>query len=262
MIIPRLEVAVVRAGVQGFSPAALRRARGRQHLSLRQLSLLSGVSFATISEWETSRALPPPSHLAAVANALGITVADVVPIKETHLVLADLRHHAGLTQQAAADAFGLKRSMYRAIDTGTRAADAQQRTQHAQLYSITTNQFEHPLATHPRHPHRPPQSAVAARPQRSAPSREITLGWVNGSGAHNDEPADSSGQSCGVSRRDGPRPLPRTQHHATAAGTVDLLTLRRSHSHTSVITLRHWHAEAFRRVGVAPPQRQGIKASE
>ncbi len=142
MIIPRLEVAVVRAGVQGFSPAALRRARGRQHLSLRQLSLLSGVSFATISEWETSRALPPPSHLAAVANALGITVADVVPIKETHLVLADLRHHAGLTQQAAADAVGLKRSMYRAIDTGTRAADAQQRTQHAQLYSITTNQFD------------------------------------------------------------------------------------------------------------------------
>lgn len=127
MIIPRLEVAVVRAGVQGFSPAALRRARGRQHLSLRQLSLLSGVSFATISEWETSRALPPPSHLAAVANALGITVADVVPIKETHLVLADLRHHAGLTQQAAADAVGLKRSMYRAIETGTRAADAQQR---------------------------------------------------------------------------------------------------------------------------------------
>ena len=32
--------------------------------------------------------------------------------------------------------------MYRAIDTGTRAADAQQRTQHAQLYSITTNQFD------------------------------------------------------------------------------------------------------------------------
>lgn len=253
---------MVRAGVQGFSPAALRRARGRQHLSLRQLSLLSGVSFATISEWETSRALPPPSHLAAVANALGITVADVVPIKETHLVLADLRHHAGLTQT----------SRRRRCRPQTEHVPGH-RDRHPRRRRTATNPtrpalqhhhkpVRHPLATHPRHPHRPPQSAVAARPQRSAPSREITLGWVNGSGAHNDEPADSSGQSCGVSRRDGPRSLPLTQHHATAAGTVYLLTLRRSHSHTSVIALRHWHAEAFRRVGVAPPQRQGIKASE
>ena len=85
---------------------------------------------------------PPTQPPSRGGERLGITVADVVPIKETHLVLADLRHHAGLTQQAAADAVGLKRSMYRAIETGTRAADAQQRTQHAQLYSITTNQFD------------------------------------------------------------------------------------------------------------------------
>ena len=135
------EVWIARSGVQGFSPAAFRRQRSRRQLSLSELSLLSGVSAATISAWETGKVAPSPRNLAAAAEMLGIGVADLVPVKEDRLVLANLRHQVGLTQQAAAEAVGLKRSMYGAIESGLRAADQEQRIQLAQLYGVSENLF-------------------------------------------------------------------------------------------------------------------------
>ncbi len=135
------EVWIARSGVQGFSPAAFRRQRSRRQLSLSELSLLSGVSAATISAWETGKVAPSPRNLAAAAEMLGIGVADLVPVKEDRLVLANLRHQVGLTQQAAAEAVGLKRSMYGAIESGLRAADQEQRIQLAQLYGVSEKLF-------------------------------------------------------------------------------------------------------------------------
>jgi len=63
------------------------------------------------------------------------------PVKEDRLVLANLRHQVGLTQQAAAEAVGLKRSMYGAIESGLRAADHEQRIQLAQLYGVSEDSF-------------------------------------------------------------------------------------------------------------------------
>jgi len=136
------EVAVPHVGVQGFSPTALRRARGRQRLSLRQLSLLSGVSAAAISAWESGRAAPSSRLLAPVAAVLGIEVGTLVPVMESRLVLVDLRNQRGLNQQEAADLVGLKRSMFAAIETGFRAADPEQRARIADLCGITDEDFD------------------------------------------------------------------------------------------------------------------------
>ena len=136
------EVAVPHVGVQGFSPTVLRRVRGRRRLSLRQLSLLSGVSPATISAWESGRAAPSSRFLAPVAEALGIEVGTLVPVKESRLVLVNLRNQWGLNQQEAADLVGLKRSMFAAIETGFRPADQGQRARIADLYGIDDEDFD------------------------------------------------------------------------------------------------------------------------
>jgi len=138
---PGIEVAVARAGVQNYSAAALRRQRNRRKLSLRQLSLLSGVGAATISAWEAGRRAPSPRLLAAVADALEITVADLVPVPDRRIVLADLRHQTGLSQRAAAEAAGLTQSMYQAIETGFRAADQAQRGRLAEQLGVSEGEF-------------------------------------------------------------------------------------------------------------------------
>lgn len=138
---PETEVAVGRAGVQNVSPAALRRQRNRRQLSLRQLSLISGVGAATISAWESGQRAPSARLLAAVADALEVTVADLVPVPQRRIVLADLRHQIGLSQRGAAERTGLSPSMYLAIETGYRVADQQQRVRVAGLLGVSEDEF-------------------------------------------------------------------------------------------------------------------------
>lgn len=130
-----------RAGVQNVSPAALRRQRNRRKLSLRQLSLLSGVGTATISAWEAGRRAPSARLLAAVADALEISVADLVPVPQRRIVLADLRHQSGLSQRAAAEKAGLSASMFQAIETGFRRADQTQRATLSAQLGVTEHDF-------------------------------------------------------------------------------------------------------------------------
>ncbi len=130
-----------RAGVAKVSAAALRRQRHRRGLSLRQLSLLSGVGTATINAWENGQRAPSPRFLAAVADALQVTVADLVPVQQRRLVLADLRHQTGLSQRATAEATGLSPSMYRAIETGYRAPDPVQCARLADHLGVSKDDF-------------------------------------------------------------------------------------------------------------------------
>jgi transcriptional regulator with XRE-family HTH domain len=113
-------VAVGRAGVRGFSPAALRRHRSAKHYALTELSSVSGVAAATIGAWETGRSRPSPSTLAAVAVALGVQVGDLAPVPESDLHLADLRFQVGLTQQELASAAGISKGIYPVIESGHR----------------------------------------------------------------------------------------------------------------------------------------------
>lgn len=130
-----------RAGVEKVSAAALRRQRHRRELTLRQLAVLSGVSPTTLSAWETGRRAPSARLLGAVAAALEVTVADLVPVSQRRVVLADLRHQTGLSQRAAAEATGLSPSMYLAIETGYRAADQDQRARLAAHLGVSETDF-------------------------------------------------------------------------------------------------------------------------
>ncbi len=111
---------VGRAGIRGFSPAALRRYRSLKRYSLSEVSTLSGINATTISTWETGRARPSPRPLKAVADALGVQVADLAPVKEDDVRLADLRFQAGLNQEDLADAAGLPDGVLGAIELGHR----------------------------------------------------------------------------------------------------------------------------------------------
>jgi transcriptional regulator with XRE-family HTH domain len=124
----RDEVTVGRAGIRGFSPAALRRHRSLKHYSLSEVSTLSGVSATTINAWETGRSRPSPRTLGAVADALGVQVADLAPIKEADVHMPDLRFQAGLNQQDLADAAGLTIGILSTIELGHRQPDDKQVT--------------------------------------------------------------------------------------------------------------------------------------
>lgn len=130
-----------RAGVEKVSAAALRRQRHRHGLSLRQLSLLCGVGTATINAGKTGRRSPSARLLAAVADALQITVADLVPVPQRRGFLADLRHQSGLSQRAAAEATGLSPSMYEAIESGHRAPDPAQSARLANHLGVSEDDF-------------------------------------------------------------------------------------------------------------------------
>lgn len=139
---PEAEVAEARAGVQAFSPAAFHRQRIRRGLTLRQLALLSGVSAGSISNWEAGKVGPDPRLLAAVVAELDVEIADVVRVRQDRTRLVDVRHRAGLSQQAAADAAGMKRSTFGAIETSVRAASDQQRGAFCRLYDLDSDVFD------------------------------------------------------------------------------------------------------------------------
>ncbi len=122
-------VPVGRAGIRGFSPAALRRYRSLKRYSLSEVSTLSGISATTINAWETGRSRPSPRTLKAVAEALEVQIADLAPVKEDDLRVADLRFQAGLNQEDLADAAGLPAGVLGAIELGHREPnDAQLRS--------------------------------------------------------------------------------------------------------------------------------------
>ena len=137
----RPEVRVPRSGVDGFSPAALRRRRAQRRLSLSDLADLSGVSETTIDSWELGRALPTPSTLATVAKALGTRIADLAPVPESELKMADLRHHLGHSQDDTANAAGLSRARLAAIETGRRQPRGSELNTLATLYDVTPEQL-------------------------------------------------------------------------------------------------------------------------
>jgi transcriptional regulator with XRE-family HTH domain len=58
---------------------SLRRLRARQAISLNQLARRSGVSTATLSGLEAGRGNPTMATLLALAPALGVSAADLLP---------------------------------------------------------------------------------------------------------------------------------------------------------------------------------------
>jgi len=84
---------------------------------------------STANAWETGRSRPSPRTLKAVAEALEVQIADLAPVKEDDLRVADLRFQAGLNQEDLADAAGLPAGVLGAIELGHREPnDAQLRS--------------------------------------------------------------------------------------------------------------------------------------
>jgi len=117
---------VTNSGVGRFKPAALRRARARRRLTLRDLATLSGVSAPTLHSWEVGSRTPSPRSLVKVADALDMDIGDLVPVAETRVVLEDMRVQLGLSQRAAAAKAGIAPGAFRDVETGHKRPNEQQ----------------------------------------------------------------------------------------------------------------------------------------
>lgn len=109
---------MARNGVDTFSPSALRRRRELKGLTLGEVASLSGVSAASLSNWEAGKVIPTPPNLAAVAHALGAQVADLAPVPAGRMRMSDLRHHAGLSQEDVAEAIAMSKASVTNIESG------------------------------------------------------------------------------------------------------------------------------------------------
>jgi transcriptional regulator with XRE-family HTH domain len=128
---------VAKSGVHAFSPAALRRRRELRGFTISEVASLSGVSQASLSSWEAGKVVPTPGTLAAVAAALGTTVADLAPVRAAQVRMADLRHQAGLSQDQVAALIGTSRGTVTNIEAGARRPQPETFTALAHAYDTT-----------------------------------------------------------------------------------------------------------------------------
>lgn len=131
-----------RSSVRGFSGARLRRARHDRGLTADDLADLAGVSPQVLSAWETGRYSPTPQLLRRVADALHVTIADLVVLAADKSLLSDLRTQAGLTQSESAARVGVSPSTLARIEKGRKGHDPAVVQVFADLYSVTVERVE------------------------------------------------------------------------------------------------------------------------
>lgn len=110
---------VPRAGVQGFSAAALQRVMARQGVRADELAELAGVSRQSVSAWLNSVTVPSPENLATVAQVLLIEIAQLTP-GVGDVKLSDLRAWAGKSQTSAAAELQVSRTSLGELERGQR----------------------------------------------------------------------------------------------------------------------------------------------
>ncbi len=130
-----------RGGVRRFSPSRLQQARTRSKLSLEQLALVAGVEKSTIGHWETGLTQPSTENLLAVAQALKVQVADLVPIPAGDLRPADLRNRVGLTRVVAAASVGITHGTLGTFERGARRLGQDAVVRLAELYGVATEEL-------------------------------------------------------------------------------------------------------------------------
>lgn len=132
---------VSKTTVRGFSGARLRRLREARGLTGDDLADASGISEAALRSWEAGRATPTPTLLAAVAERLRVTIADLVVIRSDELVLSDLRNLAGLNQADVAERLGVGTTSLTRIEKGRREYDPEIGRQLARIYKVKVNEL-------------------------------------------------------------------------------------------------------------------------
>src|SRR5689334_676887 len=130
---------VARRGVADFSPARLRTARGRAHLTLEDLADMSGVSVATLSALERNVSSPSVATIAAIAKALDIHISQLVPVPETRRTLDHLRVYAGLRHDDVAVALRVSTTVVAQIERGRKPVTPERAQQLADLYDVSVD---------------------------------------------------------------------------------------------------------------------------
>jgi transcriptional regulator with XRE-family HTH domain len=135
-------VAGGRQGASGFDPARLRAARAEARLTRGGLAEAVGVHVSSVSEWEAGRQVPRVETVAALARALSIEPSDLLEPLDGALTLERLRAAAGKSQQQIADAAGMLRNTYSAVERGETAALSYADTQAlARAFGVTDEQL-------------------------------------------------------------------------------------------------------------------------
>ena len=110
-----------RRGGTGFDGARLRALRHRAGLSQRALGACIGADEMVIANYENGRAAPRVDRLGRLAQALGASPADLLPMDLEVESLERLRVQAGLLQADVAQQAKMTRTKYAAIERGQTA---------------------------------------------------------------------------------------------------------------------------------------------
>lgn len=136
------EIPLSRTKMRGFAPNRLVNARERAGLAQEDLAVAAGMAPATVSHWETGRSSPSPTRLAPVAEALGLSNADLCVTPMASRTLAQLRQQAGLAQVEAARTLDVPESTWGMIERGARQIGEHRIDQVAALVGVDVEQVQ------------------------------------------------------------------------------------------------------------------------
>lgn len=131
-----------RRGVRGFSPTDLRAYRERAKLTLEELADKAGVSVQSLSAWERNVNVPGVKPLGAVAAALRVRVANLIPVPDGDLELDHLRTRAVLTQKDVAERLGVSETVVAQLERGRKQIKADRVNELATIYDVDPSVVE------------------------------------------------------------------------------------------------------------------------
>jgi transcriptional regulator with XRE-family HTH domain len=98
---------MARGRLRGFDPERLRAARTESGMTQEQLAIRAGVARSAITAWEAGKNAPDPRRARAIAELLGIKIADLSELEEPDVRPADYRAWAGLTREGLSEVTGI-----------------------------------------------------------------------------------------------------------------------------------------------------------
>lgn len=101
-----------------ISPTTLRAAMSRRGVTADDVAAHLDISPNTVHSWLDGTRAPSAPLLVGLARALGLRPADLTLVSEGEERLHDLRLHAGLLQQEACEAAGLRQSQLSKMERG------------------------------------------------------------------------------------------------------------------------------------------------
>ena len=126
-------------GVAGFSGSMARRSRLSTGMTADQLAIRIGVAEQTVLRWERREAFPTADHLQALAEALDLDIADLMPRRKAMAdpSLRDLRQLRGLTIRVAAERSDISASALVRLERGVSPLRDTAAAALALLYSVS-----------------------------------------------------------------------------------------------------------------------------